>query len=347
MTNPVDDWGNPRVDFVYGNVPMQPDDQRTGGPNQIVDDNAAGNRGWSGTYVAPSDTLSTNETVFLSVGDQSQDTPWQEIDTRAVIIEADNHVNAIRQYEGFPAFIQGAPYDDLTPNVAVPDLVGMLTGLAYSAVDAVGLNYSVDDSRITGATLENDSHVYSQTPAAGTLVNVGSTVYTVIYEAPLVPGLIGLTNSEAQAALVAAGLVLGTSTPTSTGATSQNNGTVKTQSVASGTQVDAGTTVDVTIYNYVAANPIAGWSQASFPGHAELTGNDVYMFLLGRTVKPTVGSTITVTGGSNSSLSGNWTVNVVEDNDSYNSGGTVVTMTSLVGGVTGVNGSTGGTWITV
>ena len=285
-----------RVDFAWGNIPMQPNDDRE-------------------TDLDP---------------------------------ELDSHIIATSSYEGFPAFTTGAPYDDTTPNAIVPNVVGMLTGLAYSAVDAVGLNYSVDDSRITGATVANDSHVYSQTPAAGTVVNVGDTVYTVIYEAPLVPNVVGLTNSAAQAALVAAGLVLGTSTPTNTGATSENNGKVKTQSVAAGTQVNAGSTVNVTIYNYVSANTnIAGFSTNAFPGHSVPGGGTVYMFLFGRTTKPTAGSTITIANSNNSTMNRNWTVDVVEDNDSYNTGGTVVTMTAQGVGVVGDPASTtGATWIT-
>ena len=31
MSNPVDDGGNVKVDFVWGNMPMQPDDERAGG----------------------------------------------------------------------------------------------------------------------------------------------------------------------------------------------------------------------------------------------------------------------------------------------------------------------------
>lgn len=289
---------NVRIDFAWGNIPMQPNDDRG----------------------------------------------MAQLDP-----ELDSHIIATSGYEGFPAFITGGVYDDTTPNAVVPNLVGMLTGLAYSAVDAVGLNYSVDDTRVTGATVANDSHVYSQSPAAGTIANVGDTVYTVIYEAPLVPNVVGLTNSAAQAALVAAGLVLGTSTPTSTGATSQNNGKVKTQSVAAGTQVDAGSTVNVTIYNYVGANTnIAGFSQNSFPGHVALTGNDVYMYLYLRVTKPTVGSTITVADNANTTLNQNYTVVTVEDNDSYNTGGTVVKLTGLTQAVVNPAANvTIGTWITV
>jgi hypothetical protein len=67
----------------------------------------------------------------------------------------------------------------------------------------------------------------------------------------LVPNIVGLTTSAASSALSAVGLVLGSSTgSTSTGATSGNNGYVASQSVASGTYTDFGTTITYTTYSY-------------------------------------------------------------------------------------------------
>jgi hypothetical protein len=67
----------------------------------------------------------------------------------------------------------------------------------------------------------------------------------------IVPNIVDLSTSAASSALSTAGLVLGTSTgSTSSGATSENNGYVASQSVASGADVERGTTVNYTTYSY-------------------------------------------------------------------------------------------------
>jgi len=67
----------------------------------------------------------------------------------------------------------------------------------------------------------------------------------------IVPNIVGLTTSAASTTLTAAGLTLGNSTgSTGTGATSENNGKIASQSVASGSAVDRGTTVTYTTYSY-------------------------------------------------------------------------------------------------
>lgn len=216
-----------KVDFAWGNLPMQPNDDRG----------------------------------------------MAQLDP-----ELDSHIIATTNYEGFPSFIQGAPYDDTLANVTVPNLVGMLTGLAYSAVDNLGLGYSVTDTRTTGATSQNDSHVYSQTPTAGALVNVGDTVYTVIYE-------------------------------------------------------------------YVAptSNPVNAMRTDVIPAGWSINSGEIIMYLLGRTIKPTVSQTITVAGTSATDHNQNYQVLQVGNNDSYNTGGTAVKLTPLQNGISSTS-STGGTW---
>lgn len=67
----------------------------------------------------------------------------------------------------------------------------------------------------------------------------------------IVPNIVGLTTSAASTALSAVGLVLGSSTgSTSSGATPENNGYVASQSVASGASVQPGTTITYTTYSY-------------------------------------------------------------------------------------------------
>jgi len=72
----------------------------------------------------------------------------------------------------------------------------------------------------------------------------------------IVPNIVGLSTSAAASALSAVGLVLGSSTGTTTsGANSGNNGNLATQSVASGADVERGTTITYTTYYYYVAPP--------------------------------------------------------------------------------------------
>lgn len=76
----------------------------------------------------------------------------------------------------------------------------------------------------------------------------------------LVPNIVGLSTSAATTALSNVGLTLGSSTgSTSSGASSENNGYVASQSVASGADVDRGSTVTYTTYSYTAPVSPPSW----------------------------------------------------------------------------------------
>lgn len=144
----TDTWidQNVRIDFAWGNIPIQPNDDR---------------------------------------GEATLD------------YNLDSHNIAIDGYAGYPDVNSG------NANIEVPDLVGMLTGYAYFAVTDLGLNYSVDGSTTSGATAENDSNVYSQTPAPGTMVAAGTTVSVVLYEyvAPINHTIAGIRKQFAGSSL--------------------------------------------------------------------------------------------------------------------------------------------------
>jgi len=67
-----------------------------------------------------------------------------------------------------------------------------------------------------------------------------------------VPNLVGLTIAGASEALETAGLIEGVATGTAVGATEVNDGKVKAQTPAAGTTVNAGTAVDITVFEFVA-----------------------------------------------------------------------------------------------
>ena len=349
MTYPVDDKGNPRVDFVWGNMAMQPDQQRGNDTYvEIIGPNGSENRGWSGSVVEYASDLNTTENQYLSVGDQSTlNASWDDVDTRSVEVPTAHDI-ATTGYSNFPAFIPDYSGDgDAVLELLVPELSTLTPGEAQTLVESLGLTFNRINTHV-GATTSNTTHFISQSPATGTAIDPTGTVNATYFQAPVVPDVVGLTEAAATTALTNAHLVKGavTTANNAAGATALNDGKIKTQSINAGTAVDTGTSVALVKYAYTpVANPIAGISVNSFPGHAALTGDDVYMFLLGRTTKPAVGNTITVVSNTNTTLNGSWTVNVVEDNDSYNSGGTVVTMTKVGGGVTNPATNSGGTWV--
>jgi hypothetical protein len=338
MTYPVDDAGNPRVDFVWGNMAMQPNDQRdviTSGPEPLFAANAPGNFGWDATYVYPSEGLYASVEQHLSVGDQSINHNWDDVSYRTVSVPADNHSTALTGYQNYPAFLPNYAGDgDTGLEALVPNLAGIPFGeqsLMNAAVVAAGFVYASTTTHI-GATTVNDGNFKSQSPAAGTKPNAGSTVTVTFYNAPEVPNVVGLTESAANIALLAAHVVKGavTTADNAAGATAINDGLVKTQTPAAGTTVNTDSSVALVKYAYTSVNNtnIAGFSVDSFPGHSALTGGEIYMHLTGRTTKPTVGNIIAVAETTNTSLNRNWTVNTVEDNDFHNTGGTVVKMTA-------------------
>lgn len=128
----VDTGGNVRVDFVWGNMPMQPDDDRAADKKL----NAA----------------------------------------------LDNHIIATTKYNGFPDYDPTAPYLDTIANVTVPNVVGMTEAAATTALTTAGLVKGAVTTSTAGATSENDGKVKTQTPAAAAKVNTGTTVALVLFD---------------------------------------------------------------------------------------------------------------------------------------------------------------------
>lgn len=267
MTYPVDDLGNPRVDFVWGQFPIQPDDQRVG---RNIEDAISTDGIWTNFATVGSDTLASGWTeLSFGTGDGGN--------VRTQTFTWDNHEIAVDNYEGYPGFAQGYPNDDLIPNATVPNLIGMTLQQADDALSTLAFS-SAHDTTTVGATSANNGKVKSQSPAAGTLVNVSDVVTftTYNYAGPTTGPVSGFNR-----------------TPT-----------------------------------------LAGWS---------LNGNQSVMYVVGQTVKPTVGDTISVTGSDNASHNVSWTVELVENENAYNTGGTAVKVTLVTGSIDS-DTATGGTW---
>jgi hypothetical protein len=121
------------------------------------------------------------------------------------------------------------------------------------AIDFVWGNMPMqpDDDRTTRLDRALGDHIIEATAWNGypqyTPNDDGAYVSAVAYA--VVPTVTGLTEASATDALLDASLTKGTVTTTATGATSENNGLVKTQSVAAGAaSVAFGTAVDLVLY---------------------------------------------------------------------------------------------------
>jgi len=231
--------GNIAVDFVWGNFPMQPDDDRSGDGNAtvVVAADAAQNVDWSGYSVKQSPALTkTDITVTLSPGLTS--------------VVGNNHSVALNNWNGFPDYTPVSPYLDTVDQAALPNVVGLTESAAQTALEAIGFFKGVVTTTNVGATTVNDGLVKTQALAAGTVVNLGTQLAFVKFAAPTVPNLVGMTQSAASAALVAVGLTLGTVTDDTVGATSENNDTVKSQSVAAGQKANTGSAVNIVLFDF-------------------------------------------------------------------------------------------------
>lgn len=99
----LDDNGNLRVDFVWGNMAIQPSydegDRPDSGAQVIIAPNAAQNKGWSGTTVYPSGYLNEQQTITLN----------NEI---VQYTDADSHDIAMFLWSNYPEFTPNVGYQD-------------------------------------------------------------------------------------------------------------------------------------------------------------------------------------------------------------------------------------------
>jgi hypothetical protein len=166
----LDTSGNIKVDFVWGNLPMQPDTERTGDGNAtvIVANNATQNKQWSGYSKKASPALTkTAIDVTLSGGLTSS--------------VGNNHSVALNNWNGYPDYTPEAPYLDTIDQAAIPNVVGLSESAANTALVAAGFVKGAVTTTATGATAENDGLVKTQTPAAATVANLGASVALVKY----------------------------------------------------------------------------------------------------------------------------------------------------------------------
>jgi len=237
--NLLDSSSNVAVDFVWGNVPMQPNDDRTnGGTTVVVAADADQNYDWSGYSVYPSGRLDA---------------------------ALDNHANAEAGWAGYPAYYPAAGSYMVTAasgngttvtytaqnELSVGDVVN-ITGLTASAYNlssatvasANALKFTVTNSanagEITGQAYGKVQLTTAATAADG--VGIGNII---------VPNVLGATTAVALDALKDAGYEAANIT-TATAATNAA-GVVTAASRTAGSGV---TTITDSSHGFVTGNKV-------------------------------------------------------------------------------------------
>jgi hypothetical protein len=158
--------GNIAVDFVWGNFPMQPDDDRSGAETNIG--GSTGDTGWSATTYVGSEVL-TKTAISKSLNNGI---------TQSV---ENNHSVALNNWNKYPDYDPVAPFLDTTDQAAMPNVVGLNETAAGAALVAAGFVKGTVTTTADGATAENDGLVKTQAVAATTVTNLGTSVNLVKY----------------------------------------------------------------------------------------------------------------------------------------------------------------------
>jgi beta-lactam-binding protein with PASTA domain len=144
----------------------------------------------------------------------------------------------------------------------VPDVVGISQADAEAAIAAAGLSVGTVSTAYSDTVPAGE--IISQNPVAGTSVPIGSAVDLVVSLGPLemvdVPDVVGFPEAGAEAAIVAAGLTVGTKTTAQSDTVPE--GEVISQDPVAGTAVPSGSAVDLVVSLGTAAY------QQDFEGYA-------------------------------------------------------------------------------
>lgn len=125
----LDSNGNPQVDFVWGNMPMQPNYGRVDAYFEFGGGYNNGDNQWAPASKYISDTLNTAYTVYSQDGWISQPV-------------ATNHLIAYQGYSNFPGYLPNYAGDgDADLETTVPSIVGKSLWQAEDALDKAYLDY--------------------------------------------------------------------------------------------------------------------------------------------------------------------------------------------------------------
>lgn len=134
---------------------------------------------------------------------------------------------------------------------SVPNIVNQTVSAATSLLAAAELylGYQITEVETSNTALHNK--IQSQTPAAGTIQPVNSSVNYNLYvplKTATVPSIVGLTTSTAASTLAASGFVLGYQTSTTNTNNQAQVGQIASQSPAAGTTQILGSNINYVSY---------------------------------------------------------------------------------------------------
>ncbi len=210
----------------------------------------------------------------------------------------------------------------------VPDVVSLTQADAEAAISAAGL--TVGTITPTNHPTVAAGTVISHTPGAGASVAAGSAVDLVVSTGPVlvtVPNVVGLAQADAEAAISAAGLTVGTITPTNHPTVAA--GTVISHTPGAGASVAAGSAVDLVVSTgpvLVTVPNVVGLAQAD--AEAAISAAGLTVGTITPTNHPTVaaGTVISHTPGAGASVAGGSAVDLV-----VSTGPVLVTVPNVVG----------------
>ncbi len=148
------------------------------------------------------------------------------------------------------------------PLVQVPELKNESEARAVNALESLGLVVQTEQ-RTNSAVAAGDA--VKTDPAAGAMVEVGSTITLTISKGPkqvTVPNIVGLAEADAQAALTNAELTPGARSDAEDAAPA---GTVVAQDPAEGSVLDKNSTVDYTVSTGPAVEPMGAGGDLASP----------------------------------------------------------------------------------
>ncbi len=181
-------------------------------------------------------TLEGSSLLFNTTYEESRDIPEGEVISQSVeagtVVEENTSVNLV--------------VSSGVEKVIVPNVVSMSEESAKSSIKSAGLTVGNVTYEESNSVSEGD--VISQSESSGTEMEAGSTVDLVISSGVpmiIVPNLASMTEAGAISALEDLGLSVGNVTYEESETAPE--GTVISQSVSSGTEVESGTKVDIVV----------------------------------------------------------------------------------------------------
>ena len=241
----IDSSGNPKVDFAWGNAPLQPNDDRT----------VPGVTGYfTNSFVynsSPNVWAFTGKVTGLAIGDSfviSQHlNPDFNITYEVISFDGDTTVVTNQYFEtsGPTGNTLGCRWDKVVENQQVVETIGGGEGDYGWAPTQTKSSLQLDpalDNHLLATGYGEQAAGYAGYP--GFLLNDPDNVPNTV-----VPDLSHATLAQATELLTNANLVLGTVQDDEEGGNDGNDGTVKTQSYQSGSVVNEGTVVNITLFH--------------------------------------------------------------------------------------------------